>query len=103
MRMLLLMAGYHKEPIATSSVIKRCNFLIELDKLHSQNLGDDWAGGQRYGLSRGLYFYLFFFIIIIIFFILFIFFLFLFFFTTCSLNICSIGASHASYPSPRRI
>lgn len=54
--MILLMIGYHKEPIATGSIIKRCNF-NEIgqnvkEKLHSQNLGDNWAGGQRYGLSR---------------------------------------------------
>ena len=57
MGIILLMTGYHKEPIATGSIIKRCNFLMKLDKtflgkLHSQNLGENWAGGRRDGLSR---------------------------------------------------
>ena len=48
--MILLMTGYHKEPIATDSIIKHCNFFNEIGqnvqgKLHSQNLGDNWAGG----------------------------------------------------------
>ena len=56
MEMILLMIVYHKKPIATGSIIKRCNF-NEIwqnvkEKLHSQNFGDNWADGQRYGLSR---------------------------------------------------
>ena len=31
------MTGYHKEPIAASSIIERCNFLIKLDKLFKEN------------------------------------------------------------------
>ena len=30
-KMILLMTGYHDEPIATGSIIKRCNFLMKLD------------------------------------------------------------------------
>ena len=56
MGQILLMIGDHKKPIATGLIIKRCNF-IEIgqnvnEKLNSQNLGDNWADGQRYGLSR---------------------------------------------------
>ena len=29
MGMILLMTGYYKEPIATGSIIKRCNFLMK--------------------------------------------------------------------------
>ena len=32
MGMILLMTGYHKDPIATVSIIKRCNCLMKLDK-----------------------------------------------------------------------
>ena len=37
MGMILLMTGYHKEPIATGSIIKRCNFLMKLDKTFKGN------------------------------------------------------------------
>ena len=56
MGMILLMIGYHIKPITTGAIKKRCNF-NEIgqnvkEKLHSENLGDNWADGQRYGLSR---------------------------------------------------
>ena len=46
MGMILLMISYNEKPIATGSIIKRCNF-NEIGqnikgKLHSQNLGDNW-------------------------------------------------------------
>ena len=37
MGMILLMIGYHKEPIATGSIIKSCNFLMKLDKTFKGN------------------------------------------------------------------
>ena len=51
--MILIMSGYHKEPIATGSTIKQCNFqwTKRLREIAFKNLGDNWAGGQRYGLS----------------------------------------------------
>ena len=51
MRMILLMIGYHEKPIATGTIIKRCNF-NEIGqnvngKLHSQNLYENWADGTE--------------------------------------------------------
>ena len=37
MGIILLMTGYHKEPIATGLIIKRCNFLMKLDKTFKGN------------------------------------------------------------------
>ena len=37
MGMILLMIGYHQESIATGSIIKRCNFLMKLDKTFKGN------------------------------------------------------------------
>ena len=34
---ILLMTGCHKEPVATGSIIKRCNFLIKLVKTFKGN------------------------------------------------------------------
>ena len=35
--MILLMTGYHKEPIVTGSIIKRCNFLMKLNETFKGN------------------------------------------------------------------
>ena len=35
--MILLIIGYHKEPFATGSTIKRCIFLMTLDKTFKGN------------------------------------------------------------------
>ena len=37
MGMILLWNGYYKEPIAIDSIIKRCNFLMKLDKTFKEN------------------------------------------------------------------
>ena len=58
MGMILLMAGYYKKPIATGSIIE--SFFNEIGQnvaLHSQNLGDNWPGRQRYGLSQSKAFF----------------------------------------------
>ena len=37
MGMILLLIDYHKEPIATGSIIKRCNSFMKLDKTFKGN------------------------------------------------------------------
>ena len=38
MGVILLMTGYHEEPIAIGSIIKLCNFLMKWDKTYLREI-----------------------------------------------------------------
>ena len=43
MGMILSMTDYHKEPIATGSIINCCNFLMKLDKTKRNCIHKPWV------------------------------------------------------------